>query len=63
MKSLSLQQVLSLHQRIIQQSGGSDGVRDRTIIEAALQQCELTFDGQELYPTLHQKAAAVGYAL
>lgn len=60
---LSLADTLSLHERIIQQSGGSLGVRNRDAIASALIQPFATFDGQELYPALVDKAALAGYLL
>lgn len=63
MRYLTLQQVLFLHQRIIAQSGGSPGVRSLAVIESALAQPLMTFDGEELYPTLIEKAATLGFSL
>lgn len=63
MRYLTRQQVLFLHQRIIAQSGGSPGVRSLAAIESALAQPLMTFDGEELYPTLIEKAAALGFSL
>ncbi|QMW05820.1 type II toxin-antitoxin system death-on-curing family toxin [Spirosoma foliorum] len=60
---LSLTDALSLHERIILQSGGSLGVRNRDAIASALIQPFATFDGQQLYPTLVDKAALAGYLL
>ncbi len=58
MKLLTLEQVLILHQRIIEQSGGSIGIRDKGILESALAQPYMTYGGQELYPTSIEKVAA-----
>jgi death-on-curing protein len=63
MKLLTLEQVLILHQRIIGQSGGSIGIRDKGILESALAQPYMTYGGQELYPTLIEKVAALGFSL
>src|SRR5207249_1155629 len=60
---LELAEVLELHRRLIEQSGGLQGVRDPGQVEAALAQPQMTFGGQELYPTLADKAAALGFAL
>lgn len=60
---LGLLDVLSLHERIIEQSGGSLGVRNQDIIISALLQPFATFDGTDLYPTLIDKAALAGYLL
>lgn len=63
MKHITLFQILELHQKIIAQSGGSYGVRDFGALESALSQPEMTFGGEDLYPGLTQKAAALAYSL
>ncbi len=60
---LSLEQVLEAHRQIIIESGGGDGVRDRGTVESAIAQPAMTFGGQELYPSLKAKAAALGFSL
>lgn len=60
---LTFDDVLALHERIVQQSGGSLGIRNREAIAFALVQPFATFDGHELYPTLIDKAALTGYLL
>jgi death-on-curing protein len=63
MRYLSLQEVISLHSLIIAQSGGSSGLRDRGALESAVAQPEASFSGEELYPDLASKAAALGHSL
>ena len=63
MKRLTLEQILILHQRVIQQSGGASGIRDKGILESALAQPEMSYGGQALYPTIIEKVAALGYSL
>lgn len=63
MKYITLFQILELHQQIIEQSGGSYGVRDFGALESALAQPEMTFGGENLYPGLTQKVAALAYSL
>ncbi len=50
---------LRIHSILIERFGGSDGVRDRDLLDAALNRPFQTFDGQDLYPTPVGKAAAV----
>jgi death-on-curing protein len=45
------------------QSGGAEGLMHLSALESALAQPQMTFDGEDLYPTLVDKAAALGYAL
>src|ERR1051325_11441883 len=63
MRYLSLQEVISLHSLLIEQSGGSSGLRDRGALESAVAQPEASFGGEELYPDLASKVAALGHSL
>ena len=56
-------QILRLHEQIIASSGGSTGLRDEGALESALAQPFASFGGQELYPTLVDKAAALGFSV
>jgi len=60
---LTLVEVVELHRQIIEQSGGALGIRDRGALESALAQPRMTFGGEDLYPTLVDKAAAIGFSL
>jgi death on curing protein len=60
---LTLVEVVELHRQIIDQSGGALGIRDRSALESALAQPRMTFGGEDLYPTLVDKAAAIGFSL
>jgi death on curing protein len=60
---LTTAEVVQLHSWVIQQSGGSPGVRDINLIDSAVYQPQATFAGQELYPTIAEKAAALGFSL
>jgi death-on-curing protein len=60
---LALSEVLRLHSDLVAEAGGATGVRDLGRIQAALAQPMATFDGDELYPTIVDKAAALGFAL
>ena len=57
MIKFSKEKVLLLHQLLIEQTGGEDGIRDMGLLESALEACYATFDGQELFPTKEEKAA------
>jgi death on curing protein len=62
-RQLTLSEVLELHRRIIRHSGGSLGIRDLNAVESALAQPRMTFGGEDLYPTIVDKAAALGFSL
>jgi len=63
MRYLTLNEVLVLYRRIIEETGGTVGVRDLNLLESALAQPRQTFGGTELYPTLVEKATALGFSL
>ena len=63
MRYLTLHEALELHRRIIAQSGGSLGVLNLGALESALAQPRMTFGGEELYPSVAEKALALGYSL
>ena len=55
--------VIALHSRIIERSGGMDGLRDRALLEAAVAAPLQSFGNTDLYPTVPEKAARLGYGL
>lgn len=63
MKMLSKRQILLLHSMLVAQSGGMDGLRDEGLLDAAINMPLQTFGGQELYPTILEKAARLGDGL
>jgi death-on-curing protein len=63
MRYLTLGEVLALHRRILAESGGRPGLRDLGAIASALSQPRVSVGGQDAYPTLVDKAAALGFSL
>jgi len=62
-RHLSLEQVVSLHQSLIGHLQADPGVRDLAALESAVARPTLSFDGEDLYPTVEAKAAALLHAL
>lgn len=60
---VSAEDVILIHSRVIQSSGGLDGLRDSAGLEAAIAAPMQTFDGQELYPSYIEKIARLGFGL
>lgn len=60
---LTVREVLRLHALVLEQSGGSVGIRDRGALESAVAQPTATFGGEDLYDTLPKKAAALAFSL
>jgi len=56
---IDVEEVLAFHEKLIEQFGGTSGIRSRDLLEFAVFRSYLTFDGQELYPTAIEKAAAI----
>lgn len=63
MRYLTLPEVLELHRRVIEQSGGADGVRELGGAESAVAQPQMSCGGEELYPTIESKATALCFSL
>jgi death-on-curing protein len=63
MRYLFVEGIISLHAKVIAQSGGGAGLRDRGALESAVAQPEMTFGGEDLYPTIAENAAALGHSL
>jgi death-on-curing protein len=55
--------VLLLHRMIAEETGGSPELRDRALLDSALQGAFQTFGGRDLFPTKEEKAATLGHAL
>lgn len=63
MRYLSLAEVTALHDQVLADSGGASGIRDLGAAESALAQPRQTFGGEDLYPSLEEKTAAIGFSL
>lgn len=59
MNNLTPQQLLFIHYRLIETTGGSHGVRDLGALQAAASRPLATFGGEDLYPDPFAKAAAL----
>jgi death-on-curing protein len=60
---LSIEQVIDLHDEQLQRYGGATGTRDRGMLESALARPAMTFGGEDLYPDVPAKAAALMHSL
>ena len=57
------EQVLSMHRQLTDLTGGDPALRDRGLLESAVETPFQTFGGVPLYPTLTARAARLGYGL
>jgi death-on-curing protein len=59
MRYLTPEQVLFIHARLIAETGGEHGIRDLGLLQSAVSRPQAVFEGTELYPDVHHKAAAL----
>ena len=59
MNYLTVEQVLFIHARLIAETGGVHGVHELGLLQSAVRRSQVTFNGQDLYPDLFSKAAAL----
>ncbi|HJD28166.1 MAG TPA: type II toxin-antitoxin system death-on-curing family toxin [Candidatus Blautia avicola] len=60
---LSKPQIFLLHEQLIAETGGSSGLRDEGMLDSALNAPFQTFGGEDVYPSLQQKAARLCFGL
>ena len=63
MKILNKRQMLMLHQHLVDETGGSPGLRDEGLLDSALNAPFQIFGDTSAYPSLQQKAARLCYGL
>src|SRR5437870_13107310 len=63
MRYLSLAEVVELHGLITRATGGGSGIRDIGALESAIAQPKATFDLNDLYPSLIDKAAVLCFSI
>ena len=60
---IEAENVILIHSRIIQATGGIDGLRDRASLEAALAAPLQSYAGQDFFPSDIEKISRLGYGL
>ncbi len=63
MKYPSKEQIVFLHQELIRTSGGLNGIRDEGLLDSAVLSPLQSFDGEDLYPGLIDKASRLAFGL
>lgn len=61
MRYLTVGEVLEIYSQVMRQSGGGVGIRDLGALESAVAQPHMTFNGDELYPTIAEKLLLLGF--
>ena len=52
---LTLEVVVAIHDSMIEQYGGSFGIRDLGLVQSAIARPQASFAGQDLYPTIFDR--------
>jgi len=60
---LTTDEVIEIHEKLTAKTGGSPGLRDRGLLESAVLGCSLTFDSEDIYPTVIEKASRMAYSI
>jgi len=60
---LTLEDLLEIHRRVIESTGGSDGIRSIPMLDSAVARPQATFGGIDLYPSIPEKAAALLHSI
>ncbi|MEO8581998.1 MAG: type II toxin-antitoxin system death-on-curing family toxin [Patescibacteria group bacterium] len=62
-QALTIEAVLYIHEFIIDEAGGKQGIRDFALLHSALERCKATFGGEDLYVDILEKGAALWHSL
>jgi len=63
MNYLNRNQVIAIHNEVIEQTGGSKGIRDIRLLESAIARPQMTFVKKDLYPDIFSKTSALGHSI
>lgn len=60
---LTVEEVIELHRKLIDRTGGSHGVREDSLLESAVYSAMSSFGDNEIYPSVEEKAARLMFSL
>lgn len=60
---LTVEEVIALHDKLIDRTGGSHGLRDQSLLESAVYSAMSAFEDSEAYPSVEEKAARLLFSL
>lgn len=63
MTYLTLEEVIVIHDKMLEVGGGREGIRDFALLHSAIERPKATFAGKSLYPTIWLQAAALIHSL
>lgn len=63
MTYLTIEQIIKEQKKLIDSFGGSQGIRDESLIESAYCSSIQSFNGKDLYPSIEEKTACLAFNL
>ncbi len=63
MIKLNIEQVIRLHKILIAETGGEEGIREKNLLESAINNAYSTFDGVDLYNSIEEKCTNICFNL
>jgi len=60
---LTVEEVIDLHHKLIERTGGSHGLRDQSLLESAVYSAVSAFGDSEAYHSVEEKAARLMFSL
>lgn len=60
---LTVEEIISIHGKLIDKTGGSHGLRDQNLLESAVYSAMSSFEDNETYPSVEEKAARLMFSL
>ena len=60
---LTREEIVLIHEQLIERYGGSHGIRDENLLDSALNAPYHNFEGIEFYPTVVEKATRLCFGL
>lgn len=60
---LTVGEIIAIHSKLILKTGGSDGLRDRALLESAVYSAYNAFEEVAQYPSTEEKAARFAFAI
>lgn len=60
---LTVEEIISLHDKLINRTGGSHGLRDQNLLESAVYSAMSRFGDDEAYPSVKEKAARLMFSI
>lgn len=60
---LTVEEISALHDKLIEKTGGSHGLRDQSLLESAVYSAMSGFGDNEAYPSVEEKAARLMFSL